>query len=114
MDESKVKKIKIKASDGKEYTLAYDRNSCAKMSRKGFDVEDIKKAPIIGIPKLIYGAFLKFHPDLSTDKIDEIWAEVKGKEALMYKLMELYSEPIIALLDEPKDDAKNAIWEVVD
>ena len=114
MDEKKITRIKIKTSDGKEYSLAYDRNSCAKMSRKGFKVEDIKDAPIIGIPKLISGAFLKFHPELSQDKIDAIWEEVKGKEALIYKLMELYSAPINALLDEPKEEAKNATWEVVD
>jgi len=114
MNKDKIKVIKLKTSDGKEYKLGYDRDSCARMSRKGFKIEDIKDAPIIAIPKLIYGAFLLYHSDLSQSQIDEIWTEVKGKEALMYKLVELYSEPINSLLEEPKDDAKNATWEVVE
>lgn len=114
MDEKKIKRIRIKASDGKEYTLAYDRKSCARISRKGFRIEDIKDAPVIAIPLLISGAFIKFHPELTQEQIELVWAEVKDKEALLRSLMEMYAEPLNSLLAEPEDDEKNATWEVVE
>jgi len=113
MDDKKIKQIRVKTSDGKEYTLAYDRKSCARMSRKGFRIDDMKDAPVIAIPLLISGAFIKFHPELTQEQVDAIWSEIKDKETLLRTLMEMYAEPLNALLDEPKDDAKNATWEVV-
>lgn len=114
MDEKKIKQIRIKASDGKEYTLAYDRKGCGRISRKGFHIEDIKNNPAVAIPLLISGSFIKFHPELSDAEIEEIWAEVKNKEALLHALMGMYADPINALLAEPEDDEKNATWEVVE
>lgn len=114
MDEIKIKKLKIRTADGKDYTLAYDRNSCARISRKGFRIEDVTNNPVVAIPLLISGAFLKFHPELTQAEIDAIWSKVKGKEALLQNLMAMYATPINALLAEPEDDAKNSIWEVVE
>lgn len=114
MDEKKIKKLKIKTADGKDYMLAYDRNSCARMSRKGFKIEDVADKPVIGIPMLVAGAFIKFHPELTQAQIDAMWENVSDKEGLLYKLIEMYQEPIDSLLEEPKDEAKNSTWEVVD
>lgn len=114
MDEKKIKQIRIKASDGKEYTLAFDRKSCARTSRKGFRIEDVKNAPVIAIPLLISGAFIKFHPELTQEEVEAIWSEVRDKNALLQVLMEMYAEPINALFEDPKDDEKNATWEVIE
>lgn len=114
MNETKIKKLKIKTAEGKEYMLAYDRNTCARMARKGFKLEDVADAPVIGIPTLVGGAFLKFHPELTQAQIDAIWADVVDKEGLLYKLVEMYQEPIEALVAEPDKDGKNSTWEVVD
>lgn len=114
MVENKIKKLMIKTADDKSYTLAYDRNACARISRKGFRIEDVKNNPAVALPLLISGAFLKFHPELTQEQIDEIWSKVKGKEELLHILMEMYATPINALLDEPEDDGKNSTWEVIE
>jgi len=113
MDEKKIKKIKLTASDGKEYMLAFDRSSCNRLSNIGFTLDDIDEKAVIRIPQLVAGAFLKFHSDMSRAEIDKVWKEVKGKEALLLELAKMYQEPIDSLLEEPKDDEKNATWEVV-
>lgn len=107
------KKVELKTADGKTYTLEFDRDSCAKMSRKGFRAEDLDKNPVVAIPLLIAGAFTKNHADLSRDEIDEIWESVSGKKELLKALMEMYAVPINALVAEPSDDSKNATWEVI-
>lgn len=109
-----IKKLRIKTAEGKEYTLAYDRKSCARMSRKGFRVESVADDPVIGIPMLVAGAFIKFHPELTQEQIDAIWSPITNKEGLLLKLVEMYSEPINSLVEEPKDDGKNSTWEVVE
>ena len=108
-----AKKIDLKAADGRVYTLEYDRDSCAMLSRKGFKPEKIKDNYVVEVPLLIQGAFVKNHADLSMDEIMEIWKDVKGKQELLKVLMEMYSEPIAALIAEPSDDVKNATWEVI-
>lgn len=114
MDEYKIKKIRIKTAEGKEYMLAYDRKSCARISRKGFKIDDIKDAPAVAFPLLISGAFMKFHPELSQDEIEKIWAQVSNKQDLLRELVEMYAEPLNSLFAEPENGEKNSTWEVVE
>lgn len=108
-----MKTIKIKTNDGKDFTLAFTRKTVSRMSQNGFKITDVRDNPIIGIPQLIAGAFLRFHPGIKQDEIDNLWRQTKGKEELLLKLIEMYQEPIDSLLEEPKEDSeKNATWEV--
>lgn len=109
-----MKTIKIKTSDGKDYTLAFTRKTVAAMSQAGFRINDVSENPVIGVPQLFNGAFLRFHRGIKQELTDAIWEEITNKEDLLLKLIEMYSEPIDSLLDEPKEDAKNATWEVVE
>ena len=42
--------------------------------------------------------------------IDEIYANMPNKDKLIEKLAEMYNEPILALMEEPEDSAKNVDW----
>lgn len=108
-----MKTIKIKASDGRDYTLGYTRKTVKQMSQAGFNIEDVTAKPLIGVPQLFAGAFLQYHRGIRQELTDAIWEELTNKENLLLALIEMYQEPIDSLLEEPKDDGKNATWEVV-
>ena len=72
----------------------------------------IKDQPAIGIPMLFKGAFLVHHRMIRDDLTDKIWEVLKNKSELIGKLMEMYAEPINALISDPEneDDEKNVDW----
>lgn len=110
-----MKTIKIE-KDGKEYSLAFTRKTVTEMARNGFRIDDVADPSrmVIGVPQLFAGAFLRFHRGIKQELVDEIWDSVSNKSGLINKLVEMYAEPINALLDEPQDEAKNGSWEVVE
>ena len=42
--------------------------------------------------------------------IDEIYDNLPDKEGLMQKLMEMYTDQVESLFDEPEKSEKNAVW----
>ena len=42
--------------------------------------------------------------------IDRIYAGMSKKDELIGKLVEMYNDPIIALLDEPAESEENPTW----
>lgn len=111
-----MKSITIKRTDNKgdeqEYKLAFTPNVVRNMDRKGFTLMSVVEHPMDGIPELFAGAFRAFCPTVDRNTANEIWEDMPDKENLVKLLMEMYKEPIEAILGEPKE--KNASWEVVE
>lgn len=98
--------------EDKKYELEFTRAAVENMERNGFDIEEVRKHPVITIPALFRGAFFA-HQRFNLDKIpyNEIWSALPNKGELIAKLIEMYTEPIAALTDEPEDGGKgNANW----
>lgn len=98
------------AYEGKDYTLEFTRRTVAEMERKGFIASDITEKPMTTLPALFAGAFLAHHRFLKQDVVDEIFSKLTMKEELIGKLAEMYNEPIMALVDEPEENAGNVDW----
>jgi hypothetical protein len=96
--------------DGKEYTLEYTRRTIKQMEDEGFVARNIDDRPMTLLPALFAGAFKAHHRFVKTDVIDEIYAHMPNKEDLIGKLAEMYNEPIVSLMEEPEDTAKNVEW----
>ena len=94
--------------EDKDYTLEYSRNSIRAMERKGFIADDIATKPMSVLPDLFAGAFVKNHPTTKRETIDKIYEMMADKRTLVEALIELYNDPIEALLDEPKEG--NVKW----
>lgn len=106
-----AKTITIKNKD-KEYTLEYTRRSIEQMERNGFRTEDLDDKPVSTLPKFFAGAFIANHPFAKAKDIDEIFMSLPNKEELLQNLIEMYSEPINALMDEPDANSKgNLNWQ---
>ena len=103
-----AKQITIKY-EGTDYTLEYTRKSIQKMEAQGFNIGGISDTPMTTLPKLFAGAFLAHHQFVRQETIDAIYALLPDKEGLIGKLSEMYSEPLQALLAEPKEG--NLKWE---
>ena len=96
--------------DGKDYTLEYTRRTIKQMEDEGFVARNIDDKPMTLLPALFAGAFKAHHRFVKQYMIDEIYANMPSKDKLIEKLAEMYNEPIISLMEEPEDSAKNVDW----
>lgn len=96
--------------EGVDYTLEFTRKSVEALERQGFVISDISEKPMTILPALFGGAFLAKHRFVKKDVTDAIFAKMTNKQVLLEKLSEMYSDPIIALMDEPEKDEGNVEW----
>lgn len=94
--------------NGKDYVLEFTRSTVKRMESNGFVASDIETKPMSVLPALFQGAFLAHHPFEKTAVIDDIYAHMNNKAALIERLAEMYNEPISSLLDEPTEG--NVDW----
>lgn len=105
-----AKTLTIKYNEN-TYTLEFTRTTVAAMERQGFVAEEVEKKPATLLPALFAGAFMANHRTIKREKIEAIYDQLPDKSGLIQKLVEMYNEPIAALLDEPEDgSAGNATW----
>jgi hypothetical protein len=93
-----------------DYTLEFTRRTVMEMEKKGFVAADVEAKPMSTLPALFEGAFLAHHRFVKKDVIDDIYNHMTNKEDLIGKLAEMYSEPILALVEEPEDNEGNVSW----
>ncbi|MGN0568798.1 MAG: DUF5055 domain-containing protein [Acutalibacteraceae bacterium] len=96
--------------EGTPYTLEYTRKSVEIMERQGFDATKIESKPMTCLPALFRGAFMAHHKKVKPEKIDEMYSKMTNKTELIGKLSEMYSEPILTLVEDPEDDEGNIEW----
>lgn len=105
-----AKRLTIKDGD-KTFTLEFTRSTVSTLERQGFVAEDVSRKPAMMLPMLFAGAFLANHRGVKREKIDAIYARMTNKTGLIEKLVEMYNEPIAALVDDPEDGTEgNLSW----
>lgn len=97
---------------GVTYTLEFTRKAIELMEKNGFVAADMERKPMTLLPALFAGAFLAHHRFVKRDVIDAIYAKLNHKDELIGALVEMYNEPLMALLDEPEqeNDEGNLSW----
>lgn len=96
--------------DDKQYTLEFTRKTIADMEKNGFVANEVEAKPMTTLPALFRGAFLAHHKFEKKDVIDKIFSKMTNKEDLIGKLAEMYSEPIISLIEDPVESEGNVNW----
>ena len=96
--------------EGKDYTLEFTRRTIRQMEDEGFVARNIDDRPMTLLPALFAGAFKAHHRFVKQETIDAIYAGMPNKDKLIEKLAEMYNEPIMSLMEEPADKAKNVDW----
>ena len=86
---------------GESYTLEYTRKTVEIMEKQGFIADDVDRKPMTMLPALFAGAFLAHHRWVKKDVVDRIYARLPRKDELLPKLVEMYNEPILSLMEEP-------------
>lgn len=94
----------------KEYTLEFTRRTVTQMEKNGFIAAEVQTKPMSTLPALFEGAFLAHHRYEKKEVIDDIFAKMTNKEVLIEKLAEMYSEPIVTLVEEPEKSEGNVDW----
>lgn len=106
-----AKQIKFTIND-KNYTLEYTRKSVEILEKQGFTIGDVTDKPMSVLPQLFAGAFLAHHKFEKREVIDGIFAKMKNREELFSTLVEMYNEPLLAIMAEPESDEGNVDWTV--
>ena len=99
------------------YTLEYTRETVSALEQNGLtlsDVRDIGEKPITTVMLLFTGAFMVHHRKAATQsgRIEKIWESIPNKRELIDTLVEMYTEPLDALMDEPDDEKGKTEWKV--
>lgn len=102
-----AKQIKFEF-EGREYTLEYSRKTVRSMEDNGFIGSELGDKPMM-VLQLWSGAFLMHHRFEKQDVIEKIYAAMPDKEGLISKLIEMYNEPIEALMKEPEEESSGKI-----
>ena len=97
--------------EGTQYTLAFTRRTVRLMEQNGFSPDMVTSKPAIGIPMLFKGAFIAKNKWVKDEVKDKIYGKLINKDELISKLLQMYSEPINAMFEEPEDDEKKVTWE---
>ena len=63
---------------------------------------------------LFTGAFMAHHRKAATISglIEKIWNSIPNKRDMLEALVEMYTEPLDALMEEPGDDKGKTEWKV--
>lgn len=94
----------------KEYTLEYTRRTIREMEKAGFVAEDISTKPVTTLPMLFAGAFKAHHRNLNPQLIEEIFENLGDRQELITKLGEMYSEPVLSLIQGDENAEGNVTW----
>lgn len=94
--------------EGKDYTLEFTRKTVEQMERNGFVADAITEKPMSTLPTLFAGAFLANHRFERKEVVDKIFDTMSNKGELIAKLVEMYNDTFLTLLDEPAEG--NVEW----
>lgn len=95
----------------KAYTLEFTRATASAIERSGFVADQIGEKPNMMIPLLWYGAFAAHHSSVKREVMDSIYDKMKDKKSLIAKLVEMYQDTLVSLLDDPDEDSEgNLSW----
>nr|DAM69561.1 MAG TPA: protein of unknown function (DUF5055) [Bacteriophage sp.] len=100
---------------GVQYCLEYNRYTIKVLEASGFNMNDFLIKPMTNIELAFNGLFLKNHPHVSQNIIDEIYEHCGDKSKLIATIKTMLDECYDSLLNEPQgDDEGNVSWEIVD
>lgn len=85
-----VPKIRIKYK-GVKYNLGFSSRSIQEMERRGFHICEVPEKTLTLLPDLFAGSFIKNHPTVSPEVVDEIYTRIDDKSELLGALVDLYT-----------------------
>ena len=94
----------------KHWTMEYCARTTKEVQQSGFKKEDIGDKSLVMLPLLFYGAFLMHHRGTRKEELDEMLPLFGNKTELFTKLVEMFDEPVEALIDEPEDESVKVSW----
>lgn len=94
----------------KKYTLEFNRKSVERLERSGFVLDEISSKPLVMIPMLFYGALYMHHKGITQEFASKILDDTKDVKGLVGVLVDMYSEPVMSLIGDEADEAKNVSW----
>jgi hypothetical protein len=95
---------------GKTWVLEFNARTVKEVQASGFKKDDIGDKSLIMLPLLWHGAFLMHHRGEKAKTIDDMLPLMGDKMSLFEKLVQMYDEPVEALIDEPDDESVKVNW----
>lgn len=93
----------------RDYELYFTKETVKQMEARGFVASRVTEAPMTVLPDLFAGAFLAKHKFTNRKIIDEIFEIMTDKAALIDTLSQMYSEPLMALMEDG-GEGNGIVW----
>lgn len=103
-------KIKLTYKDV-PYVLEYNRMAIKEMENAGFILSDFQSKPMTTVDLAFKGLFLKNHRRTPEKLIDEIYSQLKNKQALIETIGQMLSECYDSLVDNDEESG-NIAWDI--
>lgn len=108
------KKIKI-THNGKDYYAQFTPTTVKALDRTDFTFDRYASHPVTYVPKFFAASLRACHPTIREALAEEILRGVKGKHALLEKLIGMYVDVMEEITDDPNDVApEDQSWGEVD
>ena len=117
-----AKQITFKYEDD-EYILEFNRDTFKKTEAAGIpfsridELENNAADALEVLPELWFRAFQMHHPSMTREKAEEIYHSMENKGGngetdfgLVQALIEIYSEPVVTLYEEPGNTKWSKSW----
>ena len=96
----------------KKYTLEFNRKSVERLERSGFVLDEISSKPLVMIPMLFHGAFYMHHKGHYAGVYKQDTGRHKRCKGSCRRSGRYVLEPVLSLIDDEVDEAKNVSWAV--
>lgn len=96
--------------EGKNYVLGFNRKTVKQMENEGFNFDDMGIKPLTCVSDLFAGAFKMNHRFEKREVIERIHANIRDKDKITEKLVQMYSDTIKSLMaDDDSEENENLI-----
>ena len=96
--------------NGKHWVLEFNARTAKEVQQSGFSASDVADKSLVMLPLLWHGAFLMHHRGERAKTIDDMLLLMGDRMSLFEKLLDMYNEPVEALIDEPEDESVKVNW----
>ncbi len=97
--------------EGKHYTLEFNRKTASYLQSTGFQPLDVFEKSASAVPLFFHTAFGVHHKGIKRKFTNKIWEKIVDKTEFLEALLELYSNPLNVLFEDPdENDEGKIIW----
>lgn len=88
---------------GKTYQVGYTRQAAQNAESAGFVASEVSGKPALMVPILVYYGFQAHNSGIKRKLVEEIYDQLKNKDAFVTALIDMYADTVNTLMDDSSE-----------